>query len=239
MDPTFANLLRAKPPYSSLMFTKNQADNTVFWGGRMRSQNSKDDCQAVWIIHGGAFFFGLLLAWHNDWSTDDMVWSFWLSSLIIGYCTISVTILAGAYAITHIEVEKKTQQQIFPILIGIALFLIVFFSFHFCAFHAGHALFLSTFFPLPGISSNVFDDTCLNPPKLLWIAISKIFPLYGLFLFSTLVAESRNIIRPIIVVRKFVREQIQQSPGNLRERETVPPQVTGRCTSVFLRIVVH
>jgi len=42
-----------------------------------------------------AFAIGLGLAWFLRWETTDLVWSLWLSSLVVGYATIVWTITSG------------------------------------------------------------------------------------------------------------------------------------------------
>ena len=102
-----------------------------------------------------ALALGLALAWFLDWQTTDLVWSLWLGSLVLGYLTILSTIAAGVYvglnAIFHPEFPKARRPLLLALGAAGALFLLGFFSLHFCAFHAGHAGFLSLFFPLEGM----------------------------------------------------------------------------------------
>ena len=39
-------------------------------------------------LDGVAFALGLALVWWQAWTTTDLVWSLWLSSLVVGYTMI-------------------------------------------------------------------------------------------------------------------------------------------------------
>jgi hypothetical protein len=99
-----------------------------------------------------AFGLGIAFAWYKGWQTTDLVWSLWLSSLLIGFLTITMTILGGASLAWRVDQSSAgaTSATSRPAVLGIGLFmsafLLIFFSFHFCGFHAGHASFLSSFF---------------------------------------------------------------------------------------------
>jgi hypothetical protein len=76
-----------------------------------------------------------------------------------------------------------------------SLFLLVFFSLHFCGFHAGHASFLSSFFPVPAVETVEFHELFMNPPGLLSVAVTELIPVYGLFVIPMLIAERQNLIK--------------------------------------------
>lgn len=106
-----------------------------------------------------AFAGGLSMAWFLKWETTDLVWSLWLSSLVVGYATILWTAtrdlrdffqgrpVAGMPSPSTGRTAKGFS------LVAEALALIVFFSFHFGGFHIGHSVFLSGFFPLEEVKS--------------------------------------------------------------------------------------
>jgi hypothetical protein len=91
------------------------------------------------------------------WTTSDLVWSFWLSSISVGYLVIVTSALRIPGTINSLINNKnvKTESNINPkhIVLGsfaISLFLIGFFSVHFLGFHIVHASFLKSAFPLEG-----------------------------------------------------------------------------------------
>ena len=91
------------------------------------------------------------------WTTKDLVWSFWLSSICVGYLTIVSSVLKLPLFV-HAKKEEHNFQDKLPkhinlILGGFSLFLIGFFSIHFLGFHLGHSIFLKSAFPLEGFTS--------------------------------------------------------------------------------------
>ena len=162
-----------------------------------------------------AFAIGLGIAYGFHWKTADLVWSLWLGSLTLGYLTILSAIAAGVYIglkiIFHAEFPR--QLRLVALLAGsaFALFMLGFFSFHFCAFHAGHAEFLKSFFPLKGLQDNVFGDCFLNPFRLWSAALRYVAPLYGAFLIPAIIAERANVFSALADAWRAVHEDERKS----------------------------
>lgn len=95
-----------------------------------------------------AFAGGLGLAWLFQWETRDLVWSLWLSSLLVGYAMILWTIFSPVWR-HHREGSTGAAAAAFA---G-GLFLVVFFTFHFGMFHFVHSAFLNSFFPVMDVRS--------------------------------------------------------------------------------------
>src|SRR5262245_17179729 len=149
-----------------------------------------------------AFALGLGITWLQGWTTTDLVWSLWLSSLVLGYLTILSTIGAGIYigaaALSQGNLDPKESLRAVLIGSALALAFLAFFSFHFCAFHAAHAGFLSSFFPLPGLPKNAFSNAFMNPVLLWKTAIQHLLPTYSVFLLATAIAERKYIFASLI-----------------------------------------
>ncbi len=96
-----------------------------------------------------AFIAGLIGAAWAGWNTSALVWSLWLSSLVIGYVSIVVAILRGAWTAN----AEKAGQRSKLLAWGGGAFLLAFFTVHFGGFHWGHSIFLQSFFPVEGTSS--------------------------------------------------------------------------------------
>jgi hypothetical protein len=156
-----------------------------------------------------AFALGLAVAWKLGWKTTDLVWSLWLGSLVLGYLSILSFIAAGAYLgaklIAHPDFPPEKRLPV--VLIGLitAVFLLGFFSFHFCAFHTVHASILSGFFPLAGLPRNAFSGTFMNPPLLWKEAFHYVLPVYGAFLVPAIIAERGALFAPLVWARRAVR----------------------------------
>lgn len=101
------------------------------------------------------FLIGFGVAWWVGWQTVDLIWSLWLSSLLIGYATISGSILY--FVAGKVDLPDKSSveslEELPPIArLPVGLFHLGFFSVHFIGFHAVHAFFLFALFPLDGLA---------------------------------------------------------------------------------------
>jgi hypothetical protein len=106
------------------------------------------------------FALGLGVAWIAGWTATDLVWSLWLSSLVVGYATIVWTIIRpgadiarGAWreralAAKVISERPKSAFAGVSILLVGGLLLLAFFTVHFGGFHYVHSQFLIAFFPI-------------------------------------------------------------------------------------------
>jgi Family of unknown function (DUF6498) len=91
-----------------------------------------------------AFVAGLAIAGLAGWDTGDLVWSLWLSSLVVGYSMIVWSIFSNTWG--------RAGQ-----MVG-GLFLLAFFTVHFGMFHFVHSMFLAQFFPLDGVRGGDAPD---------------------------------------------------------------------------------
>jgi hypothetical protein len=103
-----------------------------------------------------AFALGLALAWWQHWRTTDLVWSLWLSSLVIGYAMIVWGLSAPLRdAIAGIASDRGgvalgAKAVVLAIYAVGTLFGLAFFTVHFGGFHFVHSVFLNAFFPIDG-----------------------------------------------------------------------------------------
>ncbi|MDZ8118847.1 DUF6498-containing protein [Pontiella agarivorans] len=168
------------------------------------------------------FAGGLAAAYFLQWETGDLVWSLWFCSLMVGYLTILVTIGSGMYMGSQVIRHESFPRKYRAAAVGggavLALFFIGFFSFHFCGFHAGHSAFLSSFFPIPGISNQGFADCFMNPFKLLGRAFMTLLPLYGIFLIPAIIAERENLLKPVRSAYETV-QRMQVSGENMLQKK--------------------
>ncbi|MDX2226694.1 MAG: DUF6498-containing protein [Verrucomicrobiae bacterium] len=127
-----------------------------------------------------AFLVGLGLAWYLKWETRDLVWSLWLSSLLIGYTLILIGAFAPAFA-----AGLSPVKRIVSFLGG--LFLAAFFTLHFGGFHLGHSIFLQMFFPI---------ESGPTPQALSWENYGVILGTYWPFVIAAAVSERRSFLEP-------------------------------------------
>jgi hypothetical protein len=116
--------------------------------------NSTPAGQPTWLStlpDAGAFAAGLIIAWHFDWQVRDLVWSLWLSSLLVGY-SIIVWRIFGPAICDFIRPPEPVGIGGRSALAGIrmfgGLFLLAFFTVHFGGFHYVHSMLLNHFFPV-------------------------------------------------------------------------------------------
>lgn len=135
-----------------------------------------------------AFVVGLGLAWFLRWETTDLVWSLWLSSLVVGYAMIVWTITRGLREFAVNAAADATPGRTAgkavvggALLVG-ALFMLAFFTVHFGGFHFGHSVFLSGFFPVlgDGFASGGWPG---------WETYAEVVKRYWIFLPVAFIAE--------------------------------------------------
>lgn len=135
-----------------------------------------------------AFVVGLGLAWFLRWETTDLVWSLWLSSLVVGYAMIVWTITHGLREFAGNTSADQTPGRmtgkvvVGGMLVAGALFMLAFFTVHFGGFHLGHSVFLSSFFPVHA-GDGVFG------PWPGWETYREVVARYWIFLPVAFIAE--------------------------------------------------
>ena len=121
------------------------------------SERSEDRRQLLWAMGGDAvlYAFALWLLGAQGWGARDVVWSLWSTSLITGYITIVLAIFGGGIFGLLRAARAGEGPSLIPGLLALLLIgglMLAFFTVHFGLFHAIHAVFLNSFFPLlPGL----------------------------------------------------------------------------------------
>jgi hypothetical protein len=122
------------------------------------------------------FLTGITLALALGWSTTDLIWGLWLSSLVIGYSTI----LLG--------IARAPAGGSVPAAIAGKVFLVAFFTVHFGMFHFVHSVFLNVFFPVAPRAGMQFG------PGL--PGYGHVFASYWPWLLAAAIAERRALLAP-------------------------------------------
>ncbi|MBM3308036.1 MAG: hypothetical protein FJY74_06905 [Candidatus Eisenbacteria bacterium] len=88
--------------------------------------------------------FAGVVAWAavERWQARDVVWGLWISSLVVGYCIIVLSIVRA------VRRHSSTAPRWVSVAGGVAL--LAFFTVHFGGFHFVHGIFLNALFPLVG-----------------------------------------------------------------------------------------
>ena len=128
-----------------------------------------------------AFGGGLALAWFAGWQTTDLVWSLWLSSLVIGYALIVWNVTAPmrevAEEFAHDQTGVGTGSKAAVLgLFGVGtLFGLAFFTVHFGGFHFVHSVFLNSFFPVTGARGFPGWTTYVEVARRYWMFLPLAF----------------------------------------------------------------
>lgn len=167
-----------------------------------------------------AFAIGLGLAWFLRWETTDLVWSLWLSSLVVGYAMILWTITRGLRefgvnaAADDAPGRTTGKMMVGGILLTGALFTLAFFTVHFGGFHLGHSVFLSSFFPIHDAGDGF-------GPWPGWSTYAEVVQRYWIFLPVTFIAERAAFKAPTreetddgaVTVEAIARRKARQLAG--------------------------
>jgi hypothetical protein len=119
----------------------------------MQRESSIENWTSAWP-DALAFLVGLAVAWWAGWNAGDLVWSLWLSSLVVGYSVIVWTIAQPAFELgrmsRHAVLSGKRVSPLaaWSILFVGALLGIGFFTVHFGMFHYIHSQLMISFFPI-------------------------------------------------------------------------------------------
>jgi hypothetical protein len=135
-----------------------------------------------------AFVVGLAVVWVRGWSTTDLIWSLWLSSLVVGYALIVWAVLQPALELLGMGWRYRAEVEASPAwrdpgqrtllfaiaLVGAALYL-AFFTFHFGGFHFIQSSFLLGSYPLGFEYHEMNRATLAEVVRRYWPALPSAF----------------------------------------------------------------
>jgi hypothetical protein len=120
----------------------------------MKTETTIDSWASAWP-DALAFSVGLAVAWWAGWNAGDLVWSLWLSSLVVGYSIIIWTIAKPAFELGRsawkgalANGNTASPWPFWALLFVGGLLLVGFFTVHFGMFHYIHSQLLISFFPI-------------------------------------------------------------------------------------------
>ena len=135
-----------------------------------------------------AFLVGLAVVWVRGWSTTDLIWSLWLSSLVVGYALIVWAVLQPALELLGLGWRHRAEVEASPAwrdpgqrtllfaiaLVGATLYL-AFFTFHFGGFHFIQSQFLLGSYPLGFEYHEMNRATLAEVVRRYWPALPSAF----------------------------------------------------------------
>ena len=135
-----------------------------------------------------AFAVGLAVVWLRGWSTTDLIWSLWLSSLVVGYALIVWAVLQPALELLGLGWRHRAEVAASPawrnpaqrtLFLGIALvgaaFYLAFFTMHFGGFHFIQSQFLLGSYPLGFEFHEMNRATFAEVVRRYWPALPSAF----------------------------------------------------------------
>jgi hypothetical protein len=161
----------------------------------MATENTLDNWLASWP-DAVAFGIGLAVARWTGWRAGDLVWSLWLSSLVVGYSTIVWMIAQPAAALALgswrdralVDSNPRMLITFWLLLVAGVVFFLGFFTIHFVGFHYVHSQILVSFFPIdPGDGGHAMD-----PRMSTYIEVAR---RYWPFLPSAFIAHRAAFLR--------------------------------------------
>lgn len=130
----------------------------------------------------------LVMAWWFGWKVRDLVWSLWLSSLLVGYAMIVWRIFGPVLAVwrgaTAGGVPAGASAAGLGLYLAGGLFLLAFFTVHFGMFHFVHSAFLNLFFPVLGAGHKELPGATIY-----WEVLKSYWP----FVLGAAVSERMNL----------------------------------------------
>lgn len=163
-----------------------------------------------------AFAAGLAVARWAGWNTGDLVWTMWLSSLVVGYATIVWMICQPAGELLRVSWRDRALVSRTPrTLVGLALvilagvsFFLAFFTVHFGGFHYVHSQILVSFFP---IDTGAGPSRALDANMATYVEVAR---RYWPFLPSAFLAHRAAFLRkPLSLDRNTLADS--KKLGNL------------------------
>ena len=135
-----------------------------------------------------AFAVGLAVVWVRGWSTADLIWSLWLSSLVVGYALIVWAVAQPALELLGLGWRHRAEVEASPAwrdpmqrtlflgiaLVGAALYL-AFFTTHFGGFHYIQSQFLLSSYPLGFEYHEMNRTTLAEVVRRYWPALPSAF----------------------------------------------------------------
>ena len=184
-----------------------------------------------------AFVATLGMAWRGRWAATDLVWSLWLSSLVVGYAIIVWTLVRWGIEIARAAAAQRAQlrpgevAKAGSLLLVLGLVVLAFFTVHFGGFHYVHSKFLATFFPVTAADARYGGAG--------WATYITVARRYWRFLPAAFLAERGAFFRKTPLPASPVTPAARSFAKSLPTSSATPPAGRGGLMSEPYRNVVR
>jgi hypothetical protein len=178
-----------------------------------------------------AFVVGLAIVYVRGWSTTDLIWSLWLSSLVVGYALIVWAVLQPALELLGLGWRHRAEVETSPawrnprarmLMLGVALvgaaFYLAFFTTHFGGFHFIQSQFLLSSYPLGFEYHTMNRATLAEVVRRYWPALPSAF-LARRYAFTRRAFGGRGRVD-----QKWGQRSVASDPLAHREQDSITPR---------------
>lgn len=151
------------------------------------------------------FLFSLAAAYLLKWNNTDLIWSFWITSIVVGYVSIFRTTVVSIKFLAKLVLNPgdvknfrslptagKLKIAAFVLsIIPTSLFFIIFLSFHFCIFHLLIAYWLQMIVPNSSITE-ILSGAKGGEFYISFQIIKALFFSYWIIVIQKLIFNYRN-----------------------------------------------
>ena len=149
------------------------------------------------------FFFSIAAAYFIGWNNTDLLWSFWITSLVVGYVSVFRTILShirlilksksfNTDKVRDLTTVKKLQTVILVAIFIVPILLwVVFINLHFFIFHLLLAYLLQVVFPHP-VLTNILADPKGGQFYTTFQIIKALFMSYWIIIFEKFIFDYKT-----------------------------------------------
>jgi hypothetical protein len=139
----------------------------------------KCDQSMHYLLDMFSFFMSLIFCWALDWTSEELVWGFWTTSLSTGFLTIFIGFFLKIFHLASDggKLNFTATHLLVPALFYVPALLI--FGLHFGGFHLGHGSVLNMLFPVAGFFGGIE-----SPPDIKKIPIGDVIKYLPNLLFE-------------------------------------------------------
>lgn len=150
------------------------------------------------VIEASTYVGTLALAYFSGWSTNDMIWSLWLSSLLIGFLIVVVSSVRRIF-----RPDATPLERAFSLVGGLGA--IAFFSLHFGFVHYVYAAILDLLMPLMEHPDRIYKGNLtwtIGTPFSFWETLGISVVQYWPVVLLNVIRDRRSVFSSSVMTGK-------------------------------------